>query len=363
MEQDPLDVEVLQPDPIPCGAHVFDIAFHPEIDIVAASLVTGAVELYSYDKEGGHARVLDLSHHTMAARTLSFSPCGTRLVSGAKDQTLVAVDVNGEVGWQAAKAHPDAINKVHCVDTNMFVSGDDAGGVRVWDMRQSACTASFKEQHDVISDMVVNSAGNKIIASSCDATLALYNIRMGKMEAKSEDQEDELLSLCLIKGGNTIVCGTQEGVLDLFAYGDWEYAVDKFPGHPQSVQTMLKIDEDTILTGSSDGIIRILSLGPNKLLGVIGDHEEFPVEVIALSRDRQLIGSCSHDSKVHFWDVSYLNEDGAGGGDEEDGAAGGGAAGGAGGAGGGGGSSSSSAAAAAGETKAAGDPGSFFDDL
>lgn len=27
-------------------------------------------------------------------------------------------------------------------------------------------------------------------------------------------------------------------------------------GHPHSVDTLLKIDEDTLLTGSSDGIIR-----------------------------------------------------------------------------------------------------------
>ncbi len=31
---------------------------------------------------------------------------------------------------------------------------------------------------------------------------------------------------------------------------------DRFPGHPDSVEAILKIDEDTVLTGSSDGLIR-----------------------------------------------------------------------------------------------------------
>ena len=56
---------------------------------------------------------------------------------------------------------------------------------------------------------------------------------------------------------------------------------------------MLKYDENTLLTGSSDGIIRIVGIHPNKLLGMIGEHEEdFPVEKIALSRDRRLLGKC-----------------------------------------------------------------------
>jgi len=33
-----------------------------------------------------------------------------------------------------------------------------------------------------------------------------------------------------------------------------------------------------ILTGSSDGLIRLCSIFPNKLLGVIGSHDDFPVE-------------------------------------------------------------------------------------
>ncbi len=34
----------------------------------------------------------------------------------------------------------------------------------------------------------------------------------------------------------------------------------------QSVESMVKIDEDTVVTCSEDGIIRIVSIQPNKLL-------------------------------------------------------------------------------------------------
>ncbi len=48
---------------------------------------------------------------------------------------------------------------------------------------------------------------------------------------------------------------------------------------------------------------------PNRLLGVLGEHEEdFPIERLALSRDRRYLASCSHDQTVKFWDALELCE-------------------------------------------------------
>ena len=53
----------------------------------------------------------------------------------------------------------------------------------------------------------------------------------------------------------------------------------------------------------------MVQLHPNKLLGLIGDHEDFPVEGLNFSHDKKIIGSVSHTNKVHFWDVGYLFEE------------------------------------------------------
>ncbi|KAI0237056.1 WD repeat-containing protein jip5, partial [Massospora cicadina] len=66
--------------------------------------------------------------------------------------------------------------------------------------------------------------------------------------------EDELLSVALVKDGKKAVVGTQNGVLNLFTWGDWGDLSDRFMGHPESVDAVVKFDEDTVVTGSSDGI-------------------------------------------------------------------------------------------------------------
>ena len=57
-------------------------------------------------------------------------------------------------------------------------------------------------------------------------------------------------------------------------------------GHPSSVDALVAFDEDTVLTGSQDGLIRVISILPNRMVGVVGEHGDFPVEALALSHDR-----------------------------------------------------------------------------
>ncbi len=52
------------------------------------------------------------------------------------------------------------------------------------------------------------------------------------------------------------------------------------------MDALAEFDADTLLTGSSDGVIRIVSILPNRMLGVVGEHDAYPVERLSLSHDR-----------------------------------------------------------------------------
>ena len=111
-----------------------------------------------------------------------------------------------------------------------------------------------------------------------------------------------------LKRGRKIVCGSQEGVLDIFDAANVEDISDRFPGHPASVDALLQLDEDTVLTGASDGLIRIISLQPNKMLGVVGEHSDWPLERLACASDGLTLASASHDNTVKLWDIAFLRE-------------------------------------------------------
>ena len=49
------------------------------------------------------------------------------------------------------------------------------------------------------------------------------------------------------------------------------------------MDSLVAFDQDTLLAGCQDGLIRILALQPDRLLGVLPQPGELPVERLAIS--------------------------------------------------------------------------------
>lgn len=284
-----------------------------------------------------------MRYHAGSCRAVQFSPDGHLIFSVSSDRSIATVDLaTGTLLHQVADAHKQPINCLAQYGDNMLCTGDDDGEIKIWDVRMRGAappvmTFSLDEHTDFVSDLCAQAPRNVLLSTGGDGCLCVWDMRKGALQMMSEQIEDELLSLVVMKRGKKVVCGSQEGVLEVFTWGLFGEITDRFPGHPNSVDAMLKIDEDVIVTGSSDGLIRVVQIQPNKLLGVLGEHDdEFPIEQLALSRDQRFIASCSHDQTVRFWSATDLFEsdgsapiadeeededaaaDGMAGGDDED---------------------------------------------
>eukprot|EP00741_Cyanophora_paradoxa_P004151 tig00000769_g4032.t1 len=297
----------------------FALDFHPTRNVCAVGLITGHVHIYEY-AESGNKELASISSHRDSCRAVRFRHDGAGLYTASADRSIQYVDLAaGKSVGKMGKAHEAPITVLLQIDENMLTSGDDDGAIKLWDLRTQKCVLTYTENEDFIADMAYNADAKMLVAASGDGTLGVYHVRKYKLEAMSDNIEDELLSCALLKDGKKVVCGSQEGILQIWSWGDFGDVSDRFPGHPQSIDTIAKIDEDVICTGSSDGLIRVVSVHPNKLLGVVGEHGEFPIERVALSGDKRVLGSCSHDNTVKFWNIAYLMEEDGKGEEEEEG--------------------------------------------
>ncbi|GMH70519.1 hypothetical protein TrRE_jg11263 [Triparma retinervis] len=213
---------------------------------------------------------------------------------------------------------------------SMMWTGDDNGVVRVFDIRtpsQGGTTSHVSKPawsgaaHTDFVSCFVQGNGREphcMVACGGDGRVSVYDQRNMKepFVKKSDDQEDEMLSGVSMKNGKKLVCGSQGGVLNVWTWGTWGDVSDRFPGHPDSIDAMVKVDESTIVTGSSDGLLRVCSVLPDKFIGVLGDHDGFPVEELEVNASKTLLGSLSHDNKLRLWDATVLfdgeGEDGEG---------------------------------------------------
>ena len=63
-----------------------------------------------------------------------------------------------------------------------------------------------------------------------------------------------------------------------------------------------------MITGSEDGYVRGVSIGPNKVLNYLGNHSESdeiePICKLGLSHDKRFAASISYDNWVKFHNIS-----------------------------------------------------------
>ncbi|KAI8926819.1 WD40-repeat-containing domain protein [Entophlyctis helioformis] len=295
-----------------CEEQVFDLSFHPSRSLVAAGTIEGQVLCFDYGQDlsadaaepsAEPSLLFNRSLHKHSCRSVDFGLGGAELFSVSKDKSLQMVDLStGKVRLRKGDAHGEPINIVKSLGADLLATGDDSGCIKIWDTRQRRSVRKYHENRDFIADLEYSASKDTLLAAGGDGCLSIFDLKQSKPVNVSASQDDELLSVKLVRDGARALVGTQSGTLLLFTWNDWGDCTDRFPGHPMSVSSLVKETETTLFTGSSDGIVRSISLFPNQLIGAVADTgEAMPIEKMRASWDAAWLGTCSHDQYIKFW--------------------------------------------------------------
>ena len=150
-----------------------------------------------------------------------------------------------------------------------------------------------------------------LLSSSNDGMLGVFDLRKGGLYAMSDNLEEDQNAVLLVKDGRKVLTATSEGVINIFSWDWFGDCNDRITNHPGAIDTMIKFDEDTVITGCEDGLIRAVSILPNRIISILGDpldvgDEVFHIQKVALSHDRNLLASCSLDNIVKIIEVDFL---------------------------------------------------------
>ncbi|KAL5498028.1 JIP5 [Sanghuangporus vaninii] len=306
---------------ISTGAQVFDISFHPTSSLVYVGLLTGGIKAFSYDEQGQAEEKFSIRPSKRSCRGLATNEDGSHLFSVGKAKAMHTIDTStGEVIGTRTGIHQSPINRIKYLTPRLLCTGDDDGVVKLWDPRNPGEIKSYDHHFDFISDFMWTGDRKQLVVTSGDGTLSVIDVRSKKPDplTQSDDQEDELLSIARIRGGEKTVVGTQQGILSIFNRSSgWGDCVDRVPGHPHSIDALHPLpssypsSHSTLLTGSSDGLLRAVQLFPTKLLGIVADHGQFPIESIAIDRNGEghWVGSVGHDEVLKLTDLMEIFED------------------------------------------------------
>ncbi|CAI2370080.1 unnamed protein product [Moneuplotes crassus] len=321
---------------------IFDVKFSPTANVLALSQVTGHVRLFSYNEEANQ-EVLAFTHHKASCRAVEFSDDGNFLFTGSSDNSI-GIITNGELLFQVKNAHKAPINKIKYIENNAVIAtGDDDGLIKIWDFRISStktnnlCVATFTENTDTITDIVLNKETNLLLSTSNDGFLGVFDIRRSSLNpdslftgnlsepgakfkpslyALSDNMDEELTSLCIVKNGKKVIVASQEGTMMLFSWDWFGDCNDRITAHPCCISTMVQYNEDIILTGCDDGYVRAVNILPNRIVAIINDdadeEDSLPVSKIALKNN--FIAFTCNDEMVRIYDIKNYEDQGS---DEE----------------------------------------------
>lgn len=321
-------------------SHIFSSAFHPNQNVLATAQVSGEVQLFSVSSSGAH-KLTSVQLHDLAATKIKFFDSGSHAVTGSSDGTCIVIDTNLNKKWQSVACMDDndedvvPISSLHVVDENVFISGDESGAISVWDTRMKVTKADgppmeLCEHEDTITDMCLHSNGYELISVSADGCLGHFDMRgKGKLVAMSDPDEDEMLFVRIMRGGKKIIAGCDSGKVKIFSWGDLGDLKDFLVGHPPNVASCCTINDRMFFTGAGDSVVRLASISPNLMLGMVGMHEPedekngekgedmilddededvggIPIESLSLNSDKTILATTAHDEFVKFFNVGQI---------------------------------------------------------
>ncbi|XP_063617738.1 WD repeat-containing protein 55 homolog [Cydia splendana] len=293
------------PPTITCEDFIVDISFNPAKNLIALANIMGDVLLYEYnDNETKLVNTLEL--HLKACRDVEFDSEGTTMYTTAKDKAIMVTDVEtGKLKKNYENVHDEPVYSMLCLDKNKIVTGDDAGTVKLWDMRKPDPIFSIKIGEEHVADMITNDARKYLVCAGGDGVLTSIDLKGSKIYSTSEDYDSELTCMGLFRSDTKLLVGSSKGKMYLFNWKEFGLHSDEYIGQKHSISCMIPITQNIVVTSGEDGVLRAAHMFPQRQLGIVGQHR-LPVECLDISHDGCYIASCSHDNDVKFWNISYF---------------------------------------------------------
>ena len=221
---------------------------------------------------------------------------------------------NNSIEEKYFNSKSEKISKVKYISENLFTAGDFKGNITLFDTRQKSSIKIFSEQTEEITDILYEAnKPNFLLTSSIDSTLCVYDINKLSLYALSDKLDEELNCMLSYKNGNHILCGSGEGNVLIFNwdwFGDFK---DMIKGHPEGINDMDKFDENIFFTGSEDGFVRICTMYPKGVRGILksknrreNDNAMKDVNKIKISKDKKNVITCSGMDCLRLCDISNI---------------------------------------------------------
>jgi WD40 repeat protein len=249
-----------------------------------------------------------LRGHTSAVLSVSFSPDGTRIITGSYDGTLRLWDAGtGEPIGEPLRGHTGSVWSVSfSPDGTHIVTGSSDKTVRLWDAgTREAVGDPLRGHTSSVWSVSFSPDGTRIVTGSRDKTVRLWDAGTGEPVGEPlRGHTGSVSSVLFSPDGTRIVTGSDDKTARLWDAGTREPIGKPLRGHTSSVRSVsFSPDGTRIVTGSSDHTVRLWNAETGEPVGEPLRGHTGSVMSASFSPDGTRIVTGSYDGTAWLWDA------------------------------------------------------------
>lgn len=199
-------------------ANIRSFSYSPDGTRIVSGSIDGTLCLWDTNTCTSISNLM--TGHTKAVTSVSFSPDGTRIISGSADHSVRIWDTStcAPIG-DPLDENPSGISFVAFLPLGgWIVSGSQDGQVRVWDLNTTIITEPASDHHtNAVTSVAFSSDGSRIATGSRDTTLRLWDVKTGTNFGNpwTGDHNSGVTSVSFSPDASRVVSGSEGGALCL----------------------------------------------------------------------------------------------------------------------------------------------------
>lgn len=235
-----------------------------------------------------------LSGHQMTVRCIA-TLSSTQVLSGSRDSTLRIWNINTSTCEAVLEGHTKTIRQI-AVKDNIAVSVSYDSDARVWDLETKECVHVLKDHTEKLYAVAYD--GKRVVTGGMDKTVRVWDPLSGVCQTVLQGHTS--LITFLIPTATDLISTSAGG--DMYSWSLDDYSVKwKVTAHDNST-TALERDKDIIVTGGSDGKVKVWNARTGAEISELLDSDAVWQVVISGQKILALF-SRSKQVMMEFWAV------------------------------------------------------------
>ncbi len=193
-------------------------------------------------------------------------------------------------------------------DGQRVVSSSDDNTLKVWNLATGEEERTLIGHSDSVVAVAITFDGQRVVSGSDDNTLKVWNLATGEEERTLIGHSGPVVAVAITFDGQRVVSGSSDNTLKVWnlATGEEERTLT---GHGRWVLAVaISPDGEWVVSGSSDNTLKVWNLATGEEERTLTGHGRY-VNAVAISADGQRVVSGSSDGTLKVWNLATGEEE------------------------------------------------------